>query len=55
MIKIDKMEAFGIVVKLVETNENQMANELMKIITKSMEQDKRNNKLEQVKKMLPMI
>lgn len=44
MIKIDKMEAFGIVVKLVETNENQMANELMKIITKSMEQDKRNNK-----------
>ena len=44
MIKIDKMEAFEIVVKLVETNENQKANELMKIISKSIEEDKINNR-----------
>ena len=29
MIKIDKMEAFEIVVKLVEANKNKMANDLI--------------------------
>ncbi len=42
MIKIDKMEAFEIVVKLVEANKNKMANDLMRIISKSIEEDKKN-------------
>ena len=29
MIKIDKMEAYEIVVRLVEANENKMANDIM--------------------------
>ena len=41
MIKIDKMEAFEIVVRLVEANENKMANDLMKVISKSIEEDKK--------------
>ena len=44
MIKIDKMEAFEIVVRLVEANENKMANDLMKIISKSIEEDKKNKR-----------
>ena len=44
MIKIDKMEAFEIVVRLVEANENKMANDLMKVISKSIEEDKKNKR-----------
>ena len=44
MIKIDKMDAFSIVVRLVEANENEKANKLMKIISKSIEEDKKNKR-----------
>lgn len=44
MIRIDKMEAFEIVVRLVEMNENTMANELMRIISKSIQEDKKNKR-----------
>ena len=47
MIKLEKMEAFSIVVRLVEINENKMANELMKIITKSIEEDKVHKRFSQ--------
>ena len=44
MIKIDKMEAFEIVVRLVEANENKIANDLIKGISKSIEEDKKNKR-----------
>lgn len=47
MMRIDKMEAFSIVVRLVEKNENKMANELMKIISKSIEEEKKNKNFSQ--------
>lgn len=47
MIRIDKLEAFSLVVRLVEMNENKMANELMKIISRSIEEDKKNKHFSQ--------
>ncbi len=44
MIRIDKMDAFSIVVRLAEINENEKANELMKIISKSIKEDKENKR-----------
>ena len=44
MIRIDKMDAFAIVVRLVEVNENERANELMKIISKSIKEDRENKR-----------
>lgn len=43
MIKIDKMDAFGMVVKALE-NDDKTASEVMKIISKSLKKEKENNK-----------
>lgn len=44
MIKIDKMDAFGMVVKALENNDDKTASEVMKIISKSLKKEKENNK-----------
>ena len=43
MISVDKMEVFALVVKAVEKNDNRTASELMRIISKSIQQDRENN------------
>lgn len=47
MIRIDKMEAFSLAVKSAESNDNKTANELMRIISKSIEEDKKNKRFSQ--------
>ena len=42
MMRIDKMEAFSLAVKFGELNDNKTANELMRIISKSIEEEKKN-------------
>lgn len=44
MFKIDKMDAFGMVVKALENNDDKTASEVMKIISKSLKKEKENNK-----------
>lgn len=44
MKKIDKMDAFELVVKAIENGDENTANEIMKIITKSISKEKGSNK-----------
>ncbi len=41
MISIDKMEAFSLVVRSIEKDDTKTASKLMRIISKSIEEDKK--------------
>ena len=47
MISIDKMEAFELVVRALEKEDGKTASEMMKIIAKSIKDDKENNRFSQ--------
>ena len=44
MVKIDKLDAFSLVIEAIESGDEKTANEIMRIITKSISKDKKNNK-----------
>ena len=44
MIRIDKMEAFALVVKAMENGDGKTASEIMRVISKSLKREKDNNK-----------
>lgn len=50
-MELDKMEAFSIVVKLTEKDKFDMANEMMRIISKSIREDQKNNRFSPVIKI----
>lgn len=43
MVKIGKLDAFSLVVEAADSGDEKTANEIMKIIMKSINKDKRNN------------
>lgn len=44
MVSIDKIEAFSMVVKAMEKDDMETASEVMKIISRSIEKEKKSNK-----------
>lgn len=47
MMKIDKMDAFALVVKAMENNDGKTASEIMKVISKSVKKEKESVKFSQ--------
>lgn len=47
MISINKIDAFSLVIEAIEKNDVTTANEMMKIISKSIQQEKKNNNFSQ--------
>ena len=43
MIKISRLDAFSEIIKATENNETNKANQMMAIVAKSIENDKKNN------------
>lgn len=48
MIRIDKIEAFSLVVRALDKDDTQTAGELMRIITKSIQKDRESNSFSEV-------
>ncbi|MDD3138880.1 MAG: hypothetical protein PHX08_07910 [Lachnospiraceae bacterium] len=44
MVKVNKMDAFSMVVRAMEKNDGKTASEIMKVISKSLNKEKRENK-----------
>lgn len=47
MIRVDKMEAFALVVKAMENDDEKTAREIMNVISKSIKQERSNNRFSQ--------
>lgn len=48
MIRIDKIEAFSLVVRALDKDDTKTAGELMRIITKSIQKDRESNSFSEI-------